>query len=249
MTTDSSITRILLADDDVELCGLLSEYLSQEGFEVDAVHDGAAAVERGRGGEYDIVVLDVMMPKVNGFDALRSLREHTRTPVLMLTARGDDVDRIVGLEMGADDYLPKPCNPRELVARLRAVLRRSQSWFSTDDGSEPVIAGDLVLRPGNREALLSGVPLILTSAEFSVLETLVRRIGRVVAKGDLCEQALGRKLERYDRSIDVHVSNLRKKLGPFFRRCSSNQDRTGRRLYLRLHKVLMRFSSIIESAR
>lgn len=214
MAPDPSITRILLADDDVELCRLLSEYLAQEGLEVDAVHDGAEAVERGRSGSYDIVVLDVMMPKVNGFDALRSLREHTRTPVLMLTARGDDVDRIVGLEMGADDYLPKPCNPRELVARLRAILRRSQSWSSGEEPVEPVVAGDLELRPGVREALLSGAPLNLTSAEFNVLETLVRRVGRVVSKSDLCEQALGRKLERYDRSIDVHVSNLRKKLGP-----------------------------------
>ncbi|HSS62835.1 MAG TPA: response regulator [Gammaproteobacteria bacterium] len=208
------MSRILLADDDAELCGLLSEYLAQEGFEVDAVHDGAAAVERARSGAYDIVVLDVMMPKVNGFDALRMLREHVRTPVLMLTARGDDVDRIVGLEMGADDYLPKPCNPRELVARLRAILRRSQAWSSSDETVEPVVAGDLELRPGNREVLLSGAPLILTSAEFNVLETLVRRIGRVVSKSDLSEQALGRRLERYDRSIDVHVSNLRKKLGP-----------------------------------
>lgn len=206
--------RILLADDDVELCALLSEYLSQEGFEVEAVHDGARAVERGRSGEHDIVVLDVMMPKMNGFDALRSLREHARTPVLMLTARGDDVDRIVGLEMGADDYLPKPCNPRELVARLRAILRRSQVWSADGDGVEPMFAGDLELRPGTREALLSGKPLKLTSAEFNVLEILLRRIGRVVSKNELSEQALGRRLERYDRSIDVHVSNLRKKLGP-----------------------------------
>lgn len=213
MTPDISTTRILLADDDVELCGLLSEYLGQEGFQVDAVHDGAAAVERGRSGEYDILVLDVMMPKVNGFDALRSLREHTRTPVLMLTARGDDVDRIVGLEMGADDYLPKPCNPRELVARLRAILRRSVSWSPPRDGIEPIVAGDLELRPGTREALLTGAPVVLTSAEFNVLETLVRRIGQVVSKSYLSEHALGRRLERYDRSIDVHVSNLRKKLG------------------------------------
>ncbi len=214
MAPDSSTKRILLADDDVELCALLSEYFIQEGFEVEAVHDGASAVERARGGDFDIVILDVMMPRLNGFDALRSLREHTRTPVLMLTARGDDVDRIVGLEMGADDYLPKPCNPRELVARLRAILRRSQYWASPERAGEPVTAGDLELRPATREALLSGAPLSLTSAEFSVLEVLIRRIGRVVSKGELSEQALSRPLERYDRSIDVHVSNLRKKLGP-----------------------------------
>ncbi len=214
MTPEATIPRILLADDDVELCALLSEYLAQEGFEVEAVHDGAAAVERGRSNEHDIVILDVMMPKLNGFDALRSLREHARTPVLMLTARGDDVDRIVGLEMGADDYLPKPCNPRELVARLRAILRRSQFWPSSSSGSDPIIAGDLEIRPGTREALLCDRPLVLTSAEFNVLEILLRHIGRVVSKNELSEQALGRKLERYDRSIDVHVSNLRKKLGP-----------------------------------
>ncbi len=213
MAPDTGTTRILLADDDTELCGLLVEYLAQEGFDVDAVHDGAAAVERGSSGEYAIVILDVMMPKLNGFDALRLLREHARTPVLMLTARGDDVDRIVGLEMGADDYLPKPCNPRELVARLRAILRRSHSWSSPDQGVDPIIAGDLEIRPGTREVLVSGSAVVLTSAEFNVLQTLVRSKGRVVTKNELSEQALGRKLERYDRSIDVHVSNLRKKLG------------------------------------
>ena len=199
MASESKPPRILLADDDVELCGLLSEYLGQEGFEVDAVHDGAAAIERSRHGEYALVVLDVMMPKVNGFDALRALREHTRTPVLMLTA---------------DDYLPKPCNPRELVARLRAILRRSQSWATHGEDVDPIVAGDLELKPGTREVLLDNAPVELTSAEFSVLEILLRRMGRVVSKSEMSEHALGRKLERYDRSIDVHVSNLRRKLGP-----------------------------------
>jgi len=214
MTSISQIPRILLADDDVELCGLLSEYLADEGFSVDAVHDGEAAVDSGGAGEYAVIVLDVMMPRLNGFDALRELRRLTQTPVLMLTARGDDVDRIVGLEMGADDYLPKPCNPRELVARLRAILRRARPWSSSKDLSETLGAEDLVLHPGTREALLAGLPLSLTSAEFNVIEMLIRSLGRVVSKEDLSEQALGRKLERYDRSIDVHVSNLRKKLGP-----------------------------------
>jgi two-component system response regulator CpxR len=214
MNPVSETPRVLLADDDVELCELLSEYLADEGFDVDAVHDGNSAVESGGAGAYAVIVLDVMMPRLNGFDALRELRKLTQTPVLMLTARGDDVDRIVGLEMGADDYLPKPCNPRELVARLRAILRRARPWSSPNDLSETLGAGDLVLHPGTREALLAGLPLSLTSAEFNVIESLIRSLGRVVSKEDLSEQALGRKLERYDRSIDVHVSNLRKKLGP-----------------------------------
>jgi two-component system response regulator CpxR len=213
MKPASETPRILLADDDVELCELLSEYLADEGFSVDAVHDGESAVESGAAGTHAVIVLDVMMPRLNGFDALRELRKLTQTPVLMLTARGDDVDRIVGLEMGADDYLPKPCNPRELVARLRAILRRARPWPSPEGVSETLGAGDLVLRPETREAFLAELPLSLTSAEFNVIEALVRSAGRVVSKEELSEQALGRKLERYDRSIDVHVSNLRKKLG------------------------------------
>lgn len=207
------MNRVLLADDDVELCELLCEYLEQEGFDVDAVHDGRAAVEQCQAG-YEIIVLDVMMPKLNGFDALRELRTRSQTPVLMLTARGDDIDRIVGLEMGADDYLPKPCNPRELAARLRAILRRSQAPGTGPTGDDVLAVDDLVLRAGSREVVKSGVVLELTGAEFNVLDALLRDAGRVVSKEVLTERGLSRKLSRFDRSIDVHVSNLRKKLGP-----------------------------------
>jgi len=207
------MARVLLADDDVELCELLREYLAHEGFEVDAVHDGEGAVAAAREGGYAIVILDVMMPKKGGFDALRELRARGgATPVLMLTARGDDVDRIVGLEMGADDYLPKPCNPRELAARLRAILRRSGTGLTSREGVLAI--DDLELRTRTHEVLRAGTPIELTGAEFGVLETLMREAGTVVGKERLTERALGRRLERYDRSIDVHVSNLRKKLGP-----------------------------------
>jgi DNA-binding response OmpR family regulator len=151
-----------------------------------------------------------MLPRRNGIDALREIRRTSRVPVLMLTAKGDDVDRIVGLELGADDYLPKPCNPRELVARLRAVLRRT---VTTASGEDALRAGDAVLRPAERTAEWRGQPLDLTSTEFNVLEVLMRNAGRVVSKAELSERALGRPLERYDRSLDMHVSSLRRKLG------------------------------------
>ncbi len=209
--------KVLLVDDDVELCEMLAEYLAPEGFEVESAHDGKSGAQRAVEGGFDVVVLDVMLPRLNGFDALNRIRSSSQVPVLMLTARGDDLDRIVGLEMGADDYLPKPCNPRELVARLRAVLRRTQSTvtpkFSAPD-SEVLRSGRLELRPGARLAMLGNQTLELTSTEYSLLEVLVRQAGKVVSKEQLSEQALGRDLVRYDRSIDVHVSNLRRKLGP-----------------------------------
>lgn len=203
---------VLLADDDVELCDLLQEYLVGEGFEVETVHDGEHATQAAQGGAFDILVLDVMMPKLNGFDVLRQLRTDSELPILMLTARGDDIDRIVGLEIGADDYLVKPCNPRELAARIRAVLRRTQ--LSIAHESPLIEIDDLRLTPSQRTVERSGKPITLTSTEFSVLEVLMRQAGQVVSKDDLTEEALGRKLTAYDRSIDMHVSNLRKKLGP-----------------------------------
>lgn len=205
------MSRILLADDDDELCKLLEDYMSDEGFDIDAVHDGEAAVKAALEGDYDGLVLDVMMPGLNGFDVLRQLRARSTLPVLMLTARGEDVDRIVGLELGADDYLPKPFNPRELVARLRAILRRSAGAPLAPD---VIRAGDLELRCGDRSVLCENRPVELTGAEFSILETLVRTPGRVVSKDTLSQEALGRALGRYDRVIDMHISNLRKKLGP-----------------------------------
>lgn len=206
------MTRVLLVDDDVELAAMLREYLDQEGFEATAVHDGEAGVAEALSGRYAIAVLDVMMPRVNGVEALRRIRAASRLPVLMLTAKGDDIDRIVGLELGADDYVPKPCTPRELVARLRAILRRTEA-ASADPGA-PLSNGPLTMWPARRAAEWHGRPLELTSTEYTLLEVLVRGAGRVVSKNELSEQGLGRPLARFDRSIDVHVSSLRHKLGP-----------------------------------
>jgi two-component system response regulator CpxR len=207
------MNRILLVDDDKDLCDLLGDYLAPEGFTVEAVHDGLIGVERAVSGQYALVVLDVMLPGVNGFEALRRIRAVSRVPVLMLTARGEEVDRIVGLEIGADDYLPKPFNPRELVARIRAVLRRVESPPQPRAGTERLIVGDVELVPGTRTVSRAGQDVELTSVEFSILETLLRQAGQVISREDLVKQALGRRFSNYDRSIDVHVSSLRRKLG------------------------------------
>ncbi len=210
------MSRILLADDDTELTEMLSQYLGAEGFAVEAAHDGEAALERARSGAFDLLVLDVMMPRKNGFDVLRELRAHSLMPVLMLTARDEDVDSIVGLELGADDYLPKPCNPRVLVARIRAILRRATGSAAGAEPQAPqtLTFDDLEMHTGTRRVTRNGEPVALTSTEYSVLEVLLRAAGHAVSKADLSERALGRKLTRYDRSLDMHVSSLRRKLGP-----------------------------------
>jgi len=201
---------ILIIDDDRELCALLGDFLQLEGFTVSAIHDGADAIELCKGKDFDAIILDVMLPRVQGFDVLRRLREFSTTPVIMLTARGEDTDRIVGLEMGADDYLPKPCNPRELAARLRAVLRRTDTSRQTQGSL--LETDELILNTADRSVRHAGLEVKLTTAEFNVLEVLMRHAGDVVNKEMLSQQALGRALTAYDRSIDVHVSNLRKKL-------------------------------------
>lgn len=211
MLTD--MNKVLIIDDDEELCDLVSEYLSVEGFEVSAVHNGEAGLTKARTGNYDLAILDVMMPKMNGFDVLRNLRETSQLPVLMLTARGDDMERIVGLETGADDYLPKPFNPRELVARIRAILRRASGEAGDPTLPERIVAGDLVLSASARSATIDGKEIVLTSLEFDLLAALVRYAGNVVKKEDLSETVLERELSPYDRSLDMHISNLRKKLG------------------------------------
>ncbi len=202
---------LLLADDDIEFCDLLAEYLESEGFHVDVVHKGVDAVKHIQNVRCDLMILDVMMPKMNGFDTLRELRKKYQTPVLMLTARGDDIDRIVGLEIGADDYLPKPCNPRELVARIRAILRRTRTTASEYD--QPLRVGDIRVFPSQRNVVSQGQVVDLTGTEFNVLSELMIHAGQVVSKKQLTEKVLGRKLTRYDRSMDMHISNLRKKLG------------------------------------
>jgi len=201
---------ILIIDDDQELCALLEDFLQLEGFSTSAIHDGADAIETCKGREFDAIVLDVMLPRVQGFDVLRKLREFSTTPVIMLTARGEDTDRIVGLEMGADDYLPKPCNPRELAARLRAILRRTEKPVEPE--SNLLAVNGLTASTTERRVELDGQEVKLTTAEFNILVVLMRHAGEVVNKEMLSQQALGRALTAYDRSIDVHVSNLRKKL-------------------------------------
>jgi len=208
-----AMNTILIIDDDMDLCELLRDYLTTEGFAVETVYDGVGGAERAVSGKYALVVLDVMLPGINGFEVLRRIRAASRVSVLMLTARGDDVDRIVGLEMGADDYLPKPFNPRELVARIRAVLRRVESDNQPQADSGRLVVGDMELVPGTRTVLRDGQKVELTSVEFAILETLLRLAGQVVSRDDLVQQALRRRLSAYDRSIDVHVSSLRRKLG------------------------------------
>ena len=208
------MNRILVIDDDIGLCELLTDYLTTEGFAVEVVHDGETGAAQALAGDYELIVLDVMLPGINGFEVLRRIRAGAATPVLMLTARGDDVDRIVGLEMGADDYLPKPFNPRELVARIRAVQRRTEAAPATGTApGETVVVGDVTMDVGSRAVHVGGVPVELTSVEFSLLEVLIRLAGQVVSRDELSLQALGRELNAYDRSIDVHVSSLRRKLG------------------------------------
>ena len=205
--------RVLIIDDDEELCELVSEYLTVEGFDTTCVHDGQSGLDRARSGDFDMAILDVMLPKMNGFDVLRKLREDSDVPVLMLTARGDDMERIVGLEIGADDYLPKPFNPRELVARLRAILRRVSSDDENGAMPEKVQVDDLEISTTSRSAKLDGAEVGLTSVEFDLLVNLVRQAGKIVKKEDLSENVLERSLSPYDRSLDMHISNLRKKLG------------------------------------
>ncbi len=207
------MNRVLIIDDDEELCELVSEYLGVEGFETESVHDGETGLKRAGSGDYDLAILDVMMPKMNGFDVLRNLREVSDVPVLMLTARGDDMERIVGLEIGADDYLPKPFNPRELVARLRAILRRVSLENDSQPGPEKVQVDDLEISSSSRSAKLGGKEVVLTSVEFDLLRALARDAGKIVKKEDLSENVLERSLSPYDRSLDMHISNLRKKLG------------------------------------
>jgi two-component system response regulator CpxR len=206
------MNQVLLIDDDTELVGMFSEYLEQEGFRVACAHDGETGAREALTGQFAIAILDVMMPRMNGIETLRRIRAASRMPILMLTGRGDDADRILGLELGADDYVTKPCTPRELTARVRAILRRTQG--STNDGPGITLTvGKLTMLPEQRRATWDGQPLELTSTEFNLLEVLARNAGRPVSKNDLSEQGLGRPLARFDRNIDVHLSSLRHKLG------------------------------------
>ena len=207
------MTSVLLIDDDTELTKLLQEYLEEEQFHLDAAHDGVAGLDKALNNQYSVVVLDVMLPGMSGLDVLKQLRQKSSVPVLMLTARGSELDRILGLELGADDYLPKPFNPRELVARLRAILRRTVS--GTTVSSQPVHVADVELHPESRSVTCGGKPVTLTGAEFDLLYTFLRNPGKIISREDLTQAALGRPMSPMDRSIDVHVSNLRRKLGGY----------------------------------
>ncbi len=201
---------ILIIDEDIELTDLLAHYLELEGFHVVCVHDGETGIKKALNINFDAIILDVLLPKLNGFAVLKSIREHAQTPVLMLTAHNEDLDRIVGLEIGADDYLPKPCNPRELLARLRAILRRTQKTPIY----RPIIEKhNIMINCSKRTVTMAGAFLELTNAEFNILEMLIKSPGQAFSKEELTEYALGRRYTAYDRSIDVHISNLRNKLG------------------------------------
>lgn len=209
------MSRILLIDDDVDLTEILSLYLVRQGFDVHAVHDGKSGVVEAMRGTYAIVVLDVMMPRMSGIEALRQIRTASEVPVLMLTARGENIDRIIGLDMGADDYVPKPCTPGELVARIRAILRRTEVRESASMATNTRVrqVGELILWPGSRRALWHGQPLDLTGTEFCLLDVLARHAGQLITKEVISQEAFGRPLARFDRRIDVHISSIRQKLG------------------------------------
>jgi two-component system response regulator CpxR len=206
---------VLVVDDDTELCQLLSEYLSAEGYLVEAVHTGRRGVDRALEADHAIIVLDVMLPDVKGFEVLRRVRAQSRKPILMLTARGDEQDRILGLEMGADDYLAKPFNPRELSARIDAVLRRSLPDVSIERrAGDRIVVGDVSIDRAARVARRGDEALDLTTVEFDLLDAMLRSAGRVIARDELVSTVLRREFSPFDRSIDTHVSNLRRKLGP-----------------------------------
>ncbi len=200
---------ILLVDDDVELCALISDFLSQNGFKPEAVHDGRSGLKRALEGGFDLIILDVMLPVLEGFDVLRLLRKQSSVPVIMLSARTQQVDRIAGLDAGADDYLPKPFEPEELVSRIRAVLRRTGKAVTKPSILE---AGGIRIDTHTRRVQLQGKPLELTAVEYDILEFLVRAAGRVVGRDELAAMLYQRESTPYERTLDVHVSHLRAKL-------------------------------------
>jgi DNA-binding response OmpR family regulator len=210
-----SLTRLLLVEDDVRLCRLVKEYLEPMGYDVSMEHSGPTGLARALENPYHAIILDVMLPGLDGFEVLRRLRTHSQVPVLMLTGRGEEHDRIVGLEMGADDYLPKTFSTRELLARLRAVLRRSvlTEFQRADRRDAPIVIGNLYIDPGPHTAALNNQPLTLTRQEFDILLALARSSGRVRTRENLLLEVADRDFESFDRSIDVHISSLRKKLG------------------------------------
>lgn len=205
--------QILVIDDDIELCELVAEYLEPDGYKVEAVHDGEQGLERALSGEHALAVLDYMLPTLNGFEVLRRIRARSKLPIVMLTARGDDVNRIIGLQMGADDYLAKPFNPLELVARISAVLRRTQAAAEPAQESSVIVLGDIEMDHRTHTVRRANEVVELTVVEYSLLAKFLNAPGRILEKEELVKEVLHRNLSPFDRSIDTHVSNLRKKLG------------------------------------
>src|SRR5579859_5881019 len=214
--TQGAKPRLLLVDDDRDLCQLVAQYLEPEGFTLSVVHTGAEGIKRAVEDSHELIVLDVMLPDKKGFDVLREIRTRVRIPVLMLTAKGDEFDRVLGLELGADDYLPKPFSPRELIARISAILRRSGWQSETNTASRPPVirSADIELDLAGRTVLKAGEPVRVTSAEFDLLRAFFAAPGQVLTREALVENVLDRKFSPFDRSIDLHISNLRRKLGP-----------------------------------
>lgn len=205
--------KILLIDDDIELTAMLKEFLNLEGFDVTTASDGVTGAQLALSNQFNLAVLDVMMPKMNGIETLGIIRKSSHIPVIMLTARGDESDRFFGLELGADDYVPKPCTPRELTARIRAILRRTQAAPEHTNSEKALIIGDLIIRPEQRRVEINGNIINLTSTEYNLLEVLAKNAGQVVSKKELSQQGMGKPLARFDRSIDVHMSSIRQKIG------------------------------------
>lgn len=209
------MNKLLLVDDDLALCELLKTYLENEDFTVELAHTGQDGLQAALAQPFNAIVLDIMLPELNGVEVLKSIRQQSAVPILMLTAKGDDLDRIIGLELGADDYLPKPCNPRELVARLKAVLRRASPSSISESSVQNLRVKLLLLEPNKHQISYDTQTLALTNAEFSILRILMQKAGTVVSKETLYSEALGREFTAYDRSIDMHLSNIRKKLATY----------------------------------
>lgn len=204
-------SKLLIIEDDIGLCQLLATLLTLEGYEVSSAHDGRSGLAQALSGQHQLVLLDVMLPQLNGFEVLQALRQQSNIPVLMLTAKGDEIDRVIGLEFGADDYLPKPFNDRELLARIKAILRRTQL---NDTKPGQLTLGDIELNPGRQQAKCRGKILELTGTEFLLLVELIAKAGELLEKNELSQKVLGKRLQAFDRSLDMHMSNLRKKLPP-----------------------------------
>jgi DNA-binding response OmpR family regulator len=211
VTTNMTKHSLLLIDDDIDFCELLVEYLSTEDFIVKAVHDGQTGYEQAVKTPYDIIILDVMLPKLNGYDALKKIKAKISTPVLMLTAKGDEVDQVIGLEIGADDYLPKPCSPRLLVARLKAILRRLSPEINEE--KQELIVDNIRIDYNLHQVTISEQLIEITNSEYNILKCLMEKVGKVVSKEELSEKGLNRKIAAFDRSVDMHISHLRSKVG------------------------------------